>query len=41
MNFFFSPKWQVVFLLVILEEEKWERAGIRRDPEVTKIIGPN
>lgn len=41
MNFFFSPKWQVVFLLVILEEEKWERAGIRRDPEVKKIIVPN
>ena len=39
---FFSPlKWEVVFLLVILEEEKWEGPGTGGDPEAKKITSPN
>lgn len=32
MTFFPPLKWEVVFLLVILEKEKWEKAGTRGRP---------
>lgn len=37
---FFFAKWEVVCLLVILEEEEWEGARPRGDLEA-KITGPN
>ena len=41
MNFFPPLKWEAVFLLVILEEEKWEGTATGGDPEARKTPGPN
>lgn len=41
MTFFPPLKWEVVFLLVILEKENGRRQVLGGDPEARKIRDPN